>query len=537
MSWLKTWKTTWPALLVLIFGCAELDTPGGLDELKQALPRNQGGQNGDLDYCWDHGVCRIGEGHCVKDGQCVEGLVCGVGNGGRFHLDEDINACWPSHCEDGVLSGDEEAVDLGGSCGGVVDGVQGPPGPAGPPGQDGAPGPAGPQGPVGEDGAPGPAGPPGPQGPAGEDGAPGPQGPAGQDGEPGALGPQGPAGEDGAPGPQGPAGQDGEPGAPGPQGPAGEDGAAGPPGPPGASGVRALDQESLGDLQLAPGDTVRVDGLIQTVRNDRTLRVDRLTIQGGHFRGEEGAELDLGQSVVIHNAVFEDIEIDGTDVVFINCEFRGTITLPSRSQLLGGALRNVQMANSIIERIDLMRIDDSTVPRATLITNSDIDNSLIGDPGLNTHVGALLGNDIGNSTILLGSDGRFIANRCDDSQLVLGASKGGLVQIIGNSFDDLHDDATEAILIDGSGSRYRAYTIANNNFIVQSEEPQSIRVTGAANGTYQVLRISANTFMKGVRAILHGGSMKTVVHDNIVFRTPIGVANGGVLRVRNSDSF
>lgn len=65
---------------------------------------------------------------------------------------------------------------------------------------DGMPGPAG------EAGAPGEQG---PAGPAGEAGEPGAQGPAG---EPGAQGEQGPAGENGAPGPQGPEGPRGQPG-------------------------------------------------------------------------------------------------------------------------------------------------------------------------------------------------------------------------------------------------------------------------------------------------------------------------------------
>lgn len=174
-------------------------------------------------------------------------------------------------------------------------GPQGVPGPQGPKGEPGDVGPAGPQGEPGPAGEPGKDGAPGP---AGESGPEGPQGPAGQPGEDGfsptvqtqaisngtkviitdASGPhefnvlngkdggeaatpvigengnwfingqdtgkpsrgeQGPAGQDGAQGPQGeigPQGPKGDPGETGPQGPAGTDGEQGPPGEKGEKG-------------------------------------------------------------------------------------------------------------------------------------------------------------------------------------------------------------------------------------------------------------------------------------------------------------
>jgi hypothetical protein len=77
------------------------------------------------------------------------------------------------------------------------EGLQGPPGPEGPPGENGAQGETGPPGPQGEKGATGETGPQGPAGPQGETGDQGPIGPPG---------PQGPQGVKGDTGPQGPPG-------------------------------------------------------------------------------------------------------------------------------------------------------------------------------------------------------------------------------------------------------------------------------------------------------------------------------------------
>jgi collagen triple helix repeat protein len=109
---------------------------------------------------------------------------------------------------DGTWRFDGEPVDLTGA---VVEGQQGPPGPAGEPG---------PQGEQGAQGVPGPAG---------EAGSVGPPGEQGTQGIPGGAGPQGPEGVPGIPGPPG------EQGAPGPQGIPGQQGVPGPQGPPGTA--------------------------------------------------------------------------------------------------------------------------------------------------------------------------------------------------------------------------------------------------------------------------------------------------------------
>ena len=121
----------------------------------------------------------------------------------------------------------------------LQNGLVGPQGPQGVPGESGAQGPAGPTGPAGVTGSQGELGPAGPTGPAGADGPAGPAGPAGAPGPQGELGPAGPtgpAGTEGPAGPVGPAGPTGPAGSEGSTGPQGLQGPMGPPGPQGPQG-------------------------------------------------------------------------------------------------------------------------------------------------------------------------------------------------------------------------------------------------------------------------------------------------------------
>lgn len=68
-------------------------------------------------YCDDTLKCGEGEGHCRNDDACEEFLVCVEDRGPAFGLKRNWNVCLPEHCADGVMSGDEDEVDCGGSCG------------------------------------------------------------------------------------------------------------------------------------------------------------------------------------------------------------------------------------------------------------------------------------------------------------------------------------------------------------------------------------------------------------------------------------
>ncbi len=82
-------------------------------------------QAGNYDHCSSYCPCPQGEGDCDIDSHCQVGLVCGVNNGARFAFSNSLDICWPEHCENGSMDGDEVGVDLGGSCDDCFEGENG----------------------------------------------------------------------------------------------------------------------------------------------------------------------------------------------------------------------------------------------------------------------------------------------------------------------------------------------------------------------------------------------------------------------------
>lgn len=71
---------------------------------------------GDANYCNDPNFpCSAGEGDCDLTSQCTAGNFCGKDNGPQFGLPAGYDVCIPTYCKDGVLSGDETAIDCGGA--------------------------------------------------------------------------------------------------------------------------------------------------------------------------------------------------------------------------------------------------------------------------------------------------------------------------------------------------------------------------------------------------------------------------------------
>lgn len=116
------------AFVALFSACGGPLSEAELDEVDEAAPegqtrtKDQGGPNGDFNYCDGITPCEIGEGDCDSDDQCAAGLVCGVNNGGQFDLHWSRDVCVEAGCTDGVQNGAETGVDIGGTCGGSCGG-------------------------------------------------------------------------------------------------------------------------------------------------------------------------------------------------------------------------------------------------------------------------------------------------------------------------------------------------------------------------------------------------------------------------------
>lgn len=75
------------------------------------------GTNGDTNYCDNPAApCTVGEGDCDNNSHCAVGLACIGDNGSKFGFTYTLDMCAGAHCNNGIMDGDETAIDCGGSC-------------------------------------------------------------------------------------------------------------------------------------------------------------------------------------------------------------------------------------------------------------------------------------------------------------------------------------------------------------------------------------------------------------------------------------
>lgn len=116
--------------VVVLVACSSVvgdgpDAPDGLDtfyneevvgsvKLGATKPN---GTNGDSNYCDNPmALCTVGEGDCDSNAHCQAGLICIGDNGSKFGFTFTLDMCAGSHCNNGILDGNETAIDCGGSC-------------------------------------------------------------------------------------------------------------------------------------------------------------------------------------------------------------------------------------------------------------------------------------------------------------------------------------------------------------------------------------------------------------------------------------
>lgn len=113
--------------ILTISGCTDEGEEGWrlrdeeIGAVSSGLSKCMGGTVGASDYCAQAGCgCLAGEGDCDSNVQCdqtVQAQVCGLNNGARYGRPSGEDVCWPPHCQNGAIDGDESALDCGGSCG------------------------------------------------------------------------------------------------------------------------------------------------------------------------------------------------------------------------------------------------------------------------------------------------------------------------------------------------------------------------------------------------------------------------------------
>ncbi len=307
--------------------------------------------------------------------------------------------------------------------------------------------------------------------------------------------------------------------------------------------VKVMNAANYRDIFIKNYDIVKLDEVIQ-INSGFKFNSEKLLIHGGGFTGMTGSEVvSFGNASVVTGAYFKDVKLNGSWIVMQNCTFEGSINFPSNTKLLNCTMSNVmQSTEHEIGTIIGSTIRLSTLRRVRNISESEIHESIIGGTELNgKYIGSFIGSFITNTTIHMCDETRLSGNNLRQSRVIVSndSNSSGQMVISGNNFDNLMNGASEAIYINMNTPNWWSLVISNNNFGAQSSDPQSIRVAGVSEGgwQYQILQISGNNFVKGQQAISYSGNVRTVVSENIIRETSIGVSEGGNLRVNDNYSF
>jgi len=385
------------------------------------------------------------------------------------------------------------------------------------------------KGDTGTQGTKGDTGPQGIKGEKGEIGDTGPQGIQGEKGEIGDTGPQGIQGEKGDTGPQGIQGEKGEKGDTGPQGIQGEKGDSL------AITLDTTNYNSASDIKN--NSVINITEIIYLESSYSLLDKKNLFINGGGFLGSSSnIELDLSDGTVISGASFKNIIFDGTDIYFQNCKFEGFIAFPGGRTVLNGCyIRNVNNdPRNYLQSIQNSVIQYSTILRVRSIIGCNISNSTLSEATLSDKIYKMSLNEISESKIYLGDGCVFQGNQCEEVTISLTDNSNGSVVINGNIFEKIYQNENYVISIVANSSSYRSFLISNNSFTIDSNDQGSVSISGSANGSYQLLTIMNNNFIKGWSAIYYSSTLKTNISANVLRQTNLGVSTETNLIVNNN---
>lgn len=388
----------------------------------------------------------------------------------------------------------------------------------------------------------------------------------------GGVGPTGPTGPTGPIGLTGPSGADGSTGPAGSTGPTGQTGAQGATGPTGPPGDPASDDQTLSisglDLTISGGNTVtlpgssggvvqidatnyntvvtneddiiNIRGTINLSANYGKLDERGLLINGGIIIGTGVEEVEFYTNAVVVGTHFENVIIDvsSESISFIGCSFSNVAGLGSSCVFNACVFDNCNTSSSgtTIGRFVGCQINNCVFTKVEGVYNSDINGSTMGgDANSNSYsLGEVTGNEIDDSIIY--PESNATGNQFDDSKVVV--QNGMDISISGNHFEGLYTGANELIEVDCDGSGFMNVNINGNSFNGNSSTSRYIYLNGSYSGSYGLVKISNNSFVRGDKVIQDSASgMETVVTNNAMQATTLGVNNGGDFTVRDNDEF
>lgn len=168
-------------------------------------------------------------------------------------------------------------------------------------------------------------------------------------------------------------------------------------------------EENFENVHVREGMLVVLEGGFSIDGDYIRLDIPNLMIHGGQFTGAQSAKIEFGRKSRISGATFENLVIEGSDLVFENCSFSGNIELPSTTLLRDCILGGVESSSTI--SLESSKVVNSNLRGATRLTNCDISHSVIQYKNANRAV-KISGCFVQNSSFYLGYGSIFTGNEC-----------------------------------------------------------------------------------------------------------------------------
>ena len=309
----------------------------------------------------------------------------------------------------------------------------------------------------------------------------------------------------------------------------------------GVAGIITIDNTNFSTVTTGLDDIVNIQGTINLTSNYNKFNYEGMSISGGQFIGTGAEEIRFQDISVIKGVKFENIIIDAAEqTVFIGCSFTNVSDFGFNATFNGCYFNNCTVGSSgTVGYITNSEINNCDFNRVLAITASKIkDSKLGGDYNSSTlySVGNLTGNTI-DDTEVHSKRSNFTGNVCDDFVLYLYA--GGKHSVTGNSFDDVYtvSGGSSHIIINMAGSAFTDIQISGNSFFDTGASPY-INIIGTFTGSYNLIKITNNSFVRGSSTIGNSSSnVRLVATENSLRSVSLGISNGGTTIVRDNDIF
>lgn len=306
------------------------------------------------------------------------------------------------------------------------------------------------------------------------------------------------------------------------------------------SDVVRINSNNYTNVSVKDGDLVKIEGTIE-LQQKFDLDAESITVFGGKINGGGTLVFEVGRYSLIQGTSFTDVDIDCSDITFINCSFSGNCPrLGYDCRFINCKFNGISTTTEfIVGRIEQSEITSCRFPRIYSIINSSVSKSELGSSE-GSSISFLKGCKISETQIIVTSS-EFMCqgNRCSNTQITLGNQERSpsRVMISLNSFSNLLEGATETIRIDPSYSGYKIWNITGNSFSIQTSDPQAISIEGTeGNSSYSLLNIQNNHFFKCNKTLNYSSDMKVSYLNNVGIRSehPSSTSN---LRVKANESF